>query len=242
MTNALAAARIGDRTSHSPDVSNHDAALLAVATSALAAVAGMAGALTAAIGAGVASAGGGGGVSLRDVIPKSVAGSISEGSPRTFLGADNLAAAVAEAEPVDCHHHRDGPIQTGSVSVFVDGLRMARAQDQTHCGATLCDGDKTILIGGEPAGGKPPDPMALAAKGAALASVAVGAAVAAGTSAVETAMRWAESMSGRAASAAAKAEEQIDSAAAALAAQAGALLGEARDGLGALLGTKLASG
>lgn len=241
MSNALAAARIGDRTSHAPDVSNHDAALLAVATSALAA-AGMAGALTAAVGAGVASAGGGGGVSLRDVIPKSVAGTISEGSPRTFLGAGNLAAAVSGAEPVDCHHHRDGPIQTGSVSVFVDGLRMARAMDQTHCGAVLCDGDKTILVGGEPAGGKPPDPMVLASKGAALASVAVGAAVAAGTDAVETAMRWGEALMGEAVSTVEAAESQIESAAGAIAAEAGALLGEVRSGIGALLGAKMVPG
>lgn len=241
MSTATAAARIGDRSSHSPDVSNRDAALLAVATSALAAAAGLGGALAAAIGAGVASAGGGGGVSLRDVIPKSVAGAIAKGSPRTLLGADGLAAAVAGAEPMDCHHHRDGPIETGSVSVFVDGMRMARAMDQTKCGATLCDGDKTILVGGAPAGGKPPDPMAIAAKGAAMASVAVSAAVAAGTDAVETAMRWGEAMMGQATRVVEDAEDQIESTAGAIAAQAGSLLGKAGDAIGPLLGLKLAN-
>lgn len=235
MSSASAATRVGDRASHSPKIMESSAGLLSVATSALAAAAGLGGVLASAVGAGTAS-GGGAGVDVRDVIPKSIAGTVAAGSPRTFLGAGKVPAAVAEAEPMDCHHHKDGPIKTGSATVVVDGLRLVRASDQTNCGATLCDGELTVLVGGAPASGKPADPLAALEKAAGVASAAVGQALAVGVSGVEAATRWAETLSGQAIAAVEKAEEKVEAAVGAVAAQAGALIGEASGALGALLG------
>jgi uncharacterized Zn-binding protein involved in type VI secretion len=234
MSGASAATRVGDRASHSPKIEESSAGLLSVATSALAAAAGLGGVLAAAVGAGTAS-GGGASVDVRDVIPKSIAGTVAEGSPRTFLGAGKVAAAVAEAEKMDCHHHKDGPIKTGAATVMVDGLRLARASDQTHCGATLCDGETTVLVGGPPASGKPADPLAALEKAAGVASAAVGKAFAAGVSGVEAAARWAETLSGQAVAAVEKVETQAEEAAGVVGAKVGALLGEASGVIGALL-------
>jgi uncharacterized Zn-binding protein involved in type VI secretion len=232
---ASPATRVGDRASHSPKIEEASAGLLSAATSALAAAAGMGGVLAAAVGAGTAS-GGGKSVDVRDVIPKSISGTVQEGSPRTFFGAGQVPAAVAEAEPMDCHHHHDGPIQTGSATVVVDGLRLVRASDQTHCGATLCDGEPTILVGGAPASGKPPDPLAAVEKAVGVAGAAVGQALAAGVSSAEAAVRWAETLSGQAIAAVEKAEAKAEAAVGAVAAKAGALIGEASSAIGALLG------
>jgi len=240
MTTALAAARQGDRHSHSPKTDDHDGALLAVAASALVASAGEGGVASAAVGAGVASSGGGGGVTLRDVVPHSVSGKVDEGSPRTMVGASSLPVALAGAEKVDCHRHRDGPIRMGSVSVFADGFRLARAGDETKCGATLCDGDKTVLVGGAPDDSAPPDPLAAVQHGAAVAGAAVGNAVASGTAAVETAARWGEALAQQAAGTIEAAASDVEATAGAIASQAGALLGQASDAVGSALGLSLA--
>lgn len=207
--------------------------MLAVVTGAMVAAAGEGGVTTAVMGAGVASGGGGGAISMREVVPNSVSGAVAKGSPRTMFGADALPAALAEDEPVDCRRHSDGPIRMGSVSVFVDGLRVARASDETKCGAMLCDGDKTVLIGGAPADGAPPDPLAVIAGGAAAAGAAIGNAIAQGAASVDIASRWAESLSGAVSSSVGEAAD----AAGVAAAKAGALLTDVSGGvLGAIMG------
>ena len=234
MSPVLPAARQGDRHSHSARVQDSDAgALLAVVTGALVAAVGEGGVATAVLGAGVGSGGGGGAIAMREVVPNTVSGAVAKGSPRTMLGAGGLPAALAEADPVDCRTHSDGPIRMGSVSVFIDGLRVARATDETKCGAMLCDGDKTILVGGAPADGAPPDPLTLLAVSAATAGAAVGNALAAGTAAVDIASRWAESLLDQGASKVDEAISGVEAAAGAVTARAGALVSDAS---GALLG------
>ena len=154
MSAVLPAARKGDRIAHGSSVSNHDAALLGVAVGALVGAPGSGGVTTAAVGAGVGS-GGAASVSVGDVMPTSTSGVVKDAAPRTFLGPSSLPAALADAQPIDCHHHRDKPIRMGSATVIAEGNRMARASDETHCGAVLCDGDATVLVGGPPADGAP---------------------------------------------------------------------------------------
>jgi uncharacterized Zn-binding protein involved in type VI secretion len=218
-----AAARQGDRHTHWPSVGDHDGSLLSVAAGALLSVPGTGGVTVVMVGAGVAS--GGGSVSIRDVTPRGTSGAVSKGSPRTFLGKDSLPAALANDEPVDCHRHRDGPIRTGSATVFVDGLRLARQGDETKCGAMICDGELTVLIGGPPVDGAPPDPMAAAAGGPALGTIAVGGALAVGTSIVKAAQQWGEALLGSATAAVDDAAAAVQEAAGALGAEVGALLG-----------------
>ncbi|MFT3764694.1 MAG: PAAR domain-containing protein [Minicystis sp.] len=236
MSAVLAAARQGDRHSHAAGTSDHDGgALLSVATGALVAAAHQAGVAITMLGAGAAS-GGGAHITTRDVIPFDTSGVVAKGSPRTFLGAGRIPAALAGADPLDCRRHHDGPIRTGSATVFADGLRFARQSDQTACGAVLCDGDKTVLVGGAPVDGAPPDPLAAITRGPALASVAVGAALAIGTEAVAAAQRWGEALVGEAVATATAVTTTLADAAGALAAQAGALLGAAD---GELLGPRI---
>ena len=240
MSVALAAARQGDRHSHAAGKSSRDAgALLSVLTGALSAAVGEGGVATAVIGAGVASGGGGGRVSTMDVIPYAVSGAVAAGSPRTRLGASGLGVALAMAEPLDCHNHRDGPIRTGSATVTIDGFRVARVTDQIKCGAELCDGEKTVLVGGPPADGAPPDPLAVIAGGAATLGAAIGDALGAGTAAVEMASRWAESIGNKALAAVDGFAASAEEAAGTVSAKAGALVSEIS---GALLGVLAGTG
>lgn len=233
----LPAARVGDRHTHSARLDDREAgALLSVLTGAMVASTGQGGVSTAVVGAGVGGGGGGGAIAMRDVIPNDTSGAVAEGSPRTLFGADGLGAALAEAEPLDCRRHKDGPIRMGSMSVFVDGFRVARVSDQTKCGAMLCDGEKTVLIGGAPADGAPPDPLAVVAGGAALAGAAIGNAIAVGTASVSIATRWAETLTDRAASTVESATNEIEAAAGCVAANAGKLVSELSEVSGSLLG------
>ncbi|APR86662.1 colicin/pyosin nuclease family protein [Minicystis rosea] len=239
MSTALAAARQGDRHSHAANTSDRDAgALLSVAASALVSAVSLGGVAVSMIGAGVAS-GGGGHITTRDVIPFDTSGSVANGSVRTFLGAARLAAALAGAEPLDCSHHRGGPIRMGSATVFVDGRSFARQTDQTSCGSILSDGDATILVGGAPFDGAPPNPLAALTTVPALASVVVGAALAVGASAVATAQRWGETLLGEAAAIADEAQTTLQQTAGALAADVGTLVGTIDEGVDGVLGPLL---
>lgn len=242
MSTALAAARKGDRISHASRVQDHaqrTGALLSVAVGALVAAPGTGGATTASVGAGVAC-GGGGSVTTRDVIPHTTSGVIEDGAPDLLIGASKLPAALAMAHKVDCHHHRDKPLRTGSASVFAGGKRLARQTDETGCGAIVCDGDRTVLVGGAPQDGAPPDPLALLKHSTAVASVAVGVAIATGTNAVETAERWGEALADHVIEAAAGVVDQAQAIAGALGAKVGVMVGTASGGLaGAVLGDTL---
>jgi uncharacterized Zn-binding protein involved in type VI secretion len=182
---SLPAARKGDRITHHADLDDSSVGgTLGAALGALVAEVGHAGAMAAQIGAGLASsardAAGKIKMSLRTVTAHQTSGQIEDGSADTFLGGPDLPAALVAAQKIDCHHHRDKPIQKGSVSVFVNGKLLARASDPTACGAMICDGAQTVLIGGAPADGAPPAPLAIAAKNAAVTAVNFAHAIAAG--------------------------------------------------------------
>jgi uncharacterized Zn-binding protein involved in type VI secretion len=232
----LPAARKGDRIAHGASVSNHDAALLGVAVGALVGAPGSGGVTTAAVGAGVGS-GGAASVSVGDVMPTSTSGVVEDAAPRTFVGPQSLPAALADGPPVDCHHHRDKPIRTGSATVIAESKRMARASDQTGCGAVLCDGDPTVLVGGPPADSAPPDPLAALSHGAALAGAAVSTALAEGTASVTAAVQWGETLADEAIGVVDESEQGAEQAVGALAAKVSAAVGAVSGGvLGPLLG------
>jgi uncharacterized Zn-binding protein involved in type VI secretion len=238
MSAVLPAARKGDRIAHGAQVSNHDGALLAVAVGALVGAPGSGGVATAAVGAGVGS-GGAASVSVGDVMPTSASGVVEDAAPRTFLGPSSLPAALAAAQPIDCHHHRDKPIRTGSATVIAENKRMARASDETGCGAVICDGDATVLVGGPPSDDAPPDPLAAAAHGAALAGAAMSTALAAGTAAVTAAVRWGETLADEAIGVADEAEEDAEQTVGALVTKVSAAVGGVS---GAVLGPLFGAG
>jgi uncharacterized Zn-binding protein involved in type VI secretion len=239
MSAALAAARLGDRITHGAAVAEHAAgALVSVVTGALVSAAGAAGAATATLGAGL-GCGGGRGITTADVIPFAVSGAVLAGSPTLLIGAARMPVALATAAPLECAIHHGNIVRTGSASVSVGGMGLARQTDQTACGAIVSDGDKTVLVGGAPSDAAPSNPLAAIAHGAACASAGIGAALADGAEALDRAMSWGEAIADRALDAVEKAETRAEAAVGAIAAQAGAILGEATSALGTLLGTKL---
>lgn len=247
---SLAAARVGDRISHAAQVAEHDtAALLGVALGALAAVAHTAGALAAAVGAGISTGREPGHLRIATsaVSPITISGTISEGSPDTFIGGPSFPAALASLHKASCTHHSDKPIRKGSASVFANGMRLARLTDETGCGAIIVGGLPTVLIGGATVDDSPPDPLAAVSQGAAVAAAAVGASLRAGADAVETAVRWGEGLATAALTEAGAVIEQVEASVIVvegeIAAKAAALVGEVKGGalgslFGALLGDK----
>jgi uncharacterized Zn-binding protein involved in type VI secretion len=247
---SLAAARVGDRISHAAQVAERDTeALLGVALGALTAVAHTAGALAAAIGAGISTGPQPGQMKIATsaVTPITTSGKISEGSPDTFIGGPSFPAALATLHKVDCDHHSDKPIRKGSASVFANGMRLARVTDETGCGAIIADGLPTVLIGGATVDDAPPDPLAAVTHGAAVAAAAVGAALRAGAGAAETAIRWGEGLANAALDEADAAVKQVEASVTVveseIAAKAAALVGDLKGGslgslFGALLGDK----
>jgi uncharacterized Zn-binding protein involved in type VI secretion len=244
---SLAAARVGDRISHAANVVEKDTeALLGVALGALTAVAHTAGALAAAIGAGISTGREPGQMKIATsaVSPITTSGTISDGSPDTFLGGPSFPAALASLHKVDCDHHSDKPIRKGSASVFANGMRLARMTDETGCGAIIADGLLTVLVGGATVDDAPPDPLAAVTQGAAVAAAAVGAALRAGADAVETAVRWGEGLATTALTEAGAVVEQVEQSVIVvegeIAAKAASLVGEVKGGaLGSLFGVLL---
>ena len=250
---SLAAARVGDRISHSANVDAKDSeALLGVALGAFASLAHTAGALAAAIGAGVTTGRQPGHLKIATsaVSPNSTSGTISAGSPDTFFGGLSFPAALTVVHKVDCAHHSVKPIRTGSASVFANGMRLARSTDETGCGAIIADGLLTVLVGGATVDDAPPDPLAAVAevaRSAAVAAAAMGAALRAGVGAVETAVRWGEGLATAALTEAGALVEQVEASVivveSEIAAKASSLVGELQGGalgslFGALLGDK----
>lgn len=247
---SLAAARVGDRISHAAHVAEKDSeALLGVALGALSAIANTAGALAAAVGAGISTTREPGHLKIATsaVSPITTSGTVSEGSPDTFIGGPSFPAALTSVHKVDCDHHSDKPIRKGSATVFANGVRLARVTDETGCGAILCDGLPTVLVGGATVDEAPPDPLAAVTEGAAVAAAAVGAALRAGAGAVETAARWGEGLATAALTEAGALVQQAEASVIVvegeIAARASSLVGEVENGVlgplfGALLGDK----
>ena len=239
---SLPAARVGDRIAHGGAVAESPgAALVCVALGALLAPAGCGGAAAVALGAAVSSGGAAGGasggaqassvgISVGSLLPASSTGSISAGSPNTFLGGPGLAAALAAGQPLTCAHHASVSVTTGSASVFVNDHPLARTSDRTACGALIAGGAATVLIGGAASAGPAPSPLAALSGSAARVGTVVGSALAQGTSAVERLTGLADALTQQAVG---------DVNRAVVTAQAGATALEARIGAkaGVLVGT-----
>jgi uncharacterized Zn-binding protein involved in type VI secretion len=236
-TVVLSAARLTDRISHSARIDKKNSqALLGVSLGALTSACGSGGVIATALGAGAASGAKKGklAIELRELVPNSTSGKVEEGSPDTFLGKDLLPAAMAGAQKVSCSHHKDKPIRMGSTSVYVNKKRLSRQTDQTECGALLCDGERTVLVGGAPTDEAPRDPLDALTEGATVAAANLGAALSAGSGAVDRAFRLAEGLANSAFSLADRTLESATVLEGEISAQIGALLGSVR---GALLGT-----
>ncbi|MFO0590534.1 MAG: PAAR domain-containing protein [Polyangiaceae bacterium] len=147
-------AKQGDRISHDTGTASRSTDTLVAALLGHALVMrGNGGALLAQVGAGAScKSGGKSSLSITELIPHSTTGTIEKASPTVFV-APGAGAALSEADPVDCHHHRDKPIEPGSTSIQVQGLFLARSGAQTGCGAIVCDGAPTVLAGGPAASG-----------------------------------------------------------------------------------------
>ena len=149
-------AKKGDRISHDVGTSSRSTeALIASLLGNALCQRGNGGALLAQVGAGASCKGASGqkaSLSITELLPRTTTGTIEGASP-TVQVAPGLGAALAEADPVDCHDHRDKPIAPGATSVLVQGLPLARTGGETGCGAVICDGAPTVLAGGPAAAG-----------------------------------------------------------------------------------------
>lgn len=147
-------AKKGDRISHDVKTSARSTDTLVAALLGNALVQrGNGGALLAQVGAGAACKGASKvSLSITELLPRTTTGTIEGASP-TVQVAPGLGAALAQADPVDCHDHRDKPIAPGATTVLVQGLPLARTGGETGCGAVICDGAPTVLAGGPASAG-----------------------------------------------------------------------------------------
>ena len=147
-------AKKGDRISHDTKTSSRSTDTLLAALLGHALVSrGNGGALLAQVGAGASCKGSAkASLSITELLPRTTTGTIEGASPTVFV-APGAGAALAEADPVDCHNHRDKPIVPGATTVLVQGLSLARTGGETGCGAILCDGAPTVLAGGPASSG-----------------------------------------------------------------------------------------
>ncbi|MBK8257029.1 MAG: PAAR domain-containing protein [Polyangiaceae bacterium] len=143
------AAKQGDRISHNPDQSNRSVATMLAELGQTLSSAGSSGMIAAATGAAVSTGAAKGSLSITAFLPKLTTGTVEKASP-TVMVAPGIGAALTEAHPVDCSNHRDKPIAPGTSTVLVQGLHLALTGGQTECGAILCDGAPTVLVGGAP--------------------------------------------------------------------------------------------
>ncbi len=145
-------AKMGDRVSHDASIITRSQAVVAAFLGQAFAALGQAGALCAQVGAAASSGAATGTLSITELLPRTSTGVIDAASP-TVLVAPGLGAALAQAQPVACKLHLHAPITPGASAVLVQGLALALTGGQTACGALLCDGVPTILVGGPPASG-----------------------------------------------------------------------------------------
>jgi len=170
-TGALAA-KVGSRLAHValPMVMPSPAMVASAVGAHVVGPAGMGGAGAAAVGAGIGRAAGASMISLMDMIPVITTGVIATGSPDVMLGPGQIAV-LAPSLPQPCVPHLAQPIAMGTPTVTIHGLQLVRVGDKTTCGAFVCDGVKTVIVGGPAA---PPAPLSMSDVAGALGGVGRG--------------------------------------------------------------------
>lgn len=155
MTGHLAA-KVGSRLAHAamPLVVPSQAMVAATLGSAVVGPAGLGGAGAASLGAGIGAAPAGAMISIVDMVPILTTGVVATGAPDVMLGPGQMAV-LAPSLPQPCGPHVAQPIVAGSPSVLVHGMQLVRVGDKTSCGAMVCDGVKTVVVGGAAAAPKP---------------------------------------------------------------------------------------
>lgn len=173
MGSGALAAKVGSRLAHAAmPMVTPSAAMVASALGAhVVGPAGMGGAAASAVGAGLGRAAGLPMISLLDMIPIITTGAIATGAFDVMLGPGQIAV-FAPSLPQPCAPHLAQPIPIGSPTVSVHGMQLVRVGDKTTCGAFVCDGVKTVVIGGP---GAPPAPLSMGDVAGALGAVALGA-------------------------------------------------------------------
>ena len=172
MGNGALAAKVGSRLAHAalPMVTPSPAMVASALGAHVVGPAGLGGAGASAVGAGIGRAAGTSMISLMDMIPIITTGVIASGAPDVMLGPGQMAV-FAPSLPQPCVPHLAQPIPMGSPTVSVHGMQLVRVGDKTTCGAFVCDGVKTVVIGG-PA--TPPPPLSMRDVAGALGAVALG--------------------------------------------------------------------
>lgn len=173
MGSGALAAKVGSRLAHAAlPMVTPSAAMVASALGAhVVGPAGMGGAAASAVGAGLGRAAGLPMISLLDMIPIITTGAIATGAFDVMLGPGQIAV-FAPSLPQPCAPHLAQPIPMGSPTVSVHGMQLVRVGDKTTCGAFVCDGVKTVVIGGP---GAPSAPLSMGDVVGSLGAVALGA-------------------------------------------------------------------
>lgn len=167
------AAKVGSRLAHValPMITPSPAMVASALGAHVVGPAGMGGAGAAAVGAGIGRAAGLSMISLMDMIPVITTGVIASGAPDVMLGPGQIAV-LAPSLPQPCVPHIAQPIPMGSPTVSIHGMQLVRVGDKTSCGAFVCDGVKTVVVGGPAA---PPPPLSMGDVAGTLGAVALGA-------------------------------------------------------------------
>lgn len=173
MGSGALAAKVGSRLAHAAlPMITPSAAMVASALGAhVVGPAGMGGAAASAVGAGLGRAAGLSMISIMDMIPILTTGVITTGAFDVMLGPGQMAV-FAPSLPQPCAPHLAQPIPMGSPTVAVHGMQLVRVGDKTTCGAFVCDGVKTVVIGGP---GAPSAPLSMNDVVGSLGAVALGA-------------------------------------------------------------------
>ncbi|MDI1429546.1 PAAR domain-containing protein [Polyangium sorediatum] len=156
MTTGHLAAKVGSRLAHAamPLVTPSQAMVAATLGSEVVGPSGLGGAGAASLGAGIGAAPAGTRISIVDMVPILTTGVVATGAADVMLGPGQMAV-LAPSLPQPCGPHVAQPIVAGSPSVLVHGMQLVRVGDKTSCGATVCDGVKTVVVGGAAAAPKP---------------------------------------------------------------------------------------
>jgi uncharacterized Zn-binding protein involved in type VI secretion len=173
MGSGALAAKVGSRLAHAalPMIMPSPAMVASALGAFVVGPAGLGGAGASAVGAGIGRSTGISMISLMDMIPIITTGAVATGAFDVMLGPGQFAV-FAPSLPQPCAPHLAQPIPMGSPTVSIHGMQLVRVGDKTTCGAMVCDGVKTVVIGGA---ATPPPSLSMADVAGALGGVALGA-------------------------------------------------------------------